>query len=156
MATDAEIIAAVNAADGNRAAAARALQVTPKMLRRLIVYIGSAKFPPPWRGGRKPKAKPRAKVKPDRKPKSVPLPPIVDTTCLVQKCLQPTIGESLIRGIHETLDMGMAPTELLQRLPALLNSIVSQRSPGEEWTREKLAAMQDELQQAFCEQQDSY
>jgi len=145
MATDAEIIEAVNAADGNRAAAARALQMTPKTLRRLIVYIGSAKFPPPWQGGRKPKPKSRPK------PKSPPPPPPgVKETCPVPVSQQPTIGESLILGIHETLDMGMTPTELLRRLPALLNSIVSQRTPGDEWTPEKLASEQDELQRAFC------
>ncbi len=147
MATDAEIIEAVNAAEGNRVAAARALRMTPKMLRRLIIYIGSAKFPPPWEGGRKPKPKP----KPKRKPKPEPEPPPPDASAY-QESQQSAISESLIRGIHETLSSGMTPMELLSRLPPLLVAIMVQRSPArrwtpdKEWTPENLAARQEELE----------
>ncbi len=136
MATDAQIIAAVERTQGQRVLAARALGITPKTLRREIDRIGPEKFLPPWSGGKRPVAEP-----PPERP--------------IGGCNQSTISESLILAIHETLALGIPPAYLLGRVHALLVAITGPAAMGDRWTAERLAATQDELEQSFLQIGDS-
>jgi hypothetical protein len=136
MATDAQIIAAVERTEGNRVIAARALGISPKVLRYRIERIGPAKFPPPWSGGKKPGSEP-----PPRR--------------LAGGCNQSTVSENLILAIHETLEMGTPPAHLLGRIHALLVAITGQTALGDRWTPERLAGTQVELERAFLRMGDS-
>ena len=127
MATDAEIIAAVNAADGHRNNAAEALGVSPSTVHRVIRRVGSDNVKPPWRGNKRP-------PKGARPSKSE------------VECQQVVPVGSLVQGLHELRDIGMDNETILRRVEMLLLAMTDGSDLAEiKWTIERLAEKQAEL-----------
>ena len=127
MATDAEIIAAVNAADGHRNNAAEALGVSPSTIHRAIRRFGSDKVKPPWRGNKRPSKGAR------------PSKSDVD-------CQQEVPVGLLVGGLHELRDTGMDNETILRRVEMLLLAMADGSDLAEcRWTIERLAEKQAEL-----------
>ena len=132
MATDSEIIAAINAREGHRKAAAKSLGVSQSTIHRAIRRFGPDKVKPPWRGNKRP-------LKGSRPSKKD-----VD-------CKQKVPVHALVRGLHELRETGMDHETILRRVEMLLLAMASDPDLAIEWTPDRLAERQEQLGNGFPE-----
>ena len=126
MATDAEIIEAVNAAEGNRKDAAVAMGISQSTVHRAIRRVGSNNVKPPWRGNKRP-----AKGAPSSKK---------DAECQTRVPVM-----ALVVGLHELREAGMDNETILRRVEMLLLAMGDDPMLAIQWTLKRLTEKQAEL-----------
>jgi len=138
MATDAEIVRAVTAAGGNRAAAARKLGVDPTTIRTRIIARNLAdKCPPPWHGGKEPLSPGGG-------------PPLEGRLHAADECKQPVSEvDVLIGAVHAALVVMDSPTVLGHVVRILAALEATDDEDADVWTVERLEARAGELEGEF-------
>ena len=134
MATDAEIVRAVNASRGNRAAAARKLDIDPTTIRaRILVRNLADKCPPPWLGGKEP-------ISPGGGP------PLEGRLHEADGCTQPVPEvDVLIGAVHAAGVVMDTPTILKRVIEILAAKETTDDEDADVWTVERLEARAEEL-----------